>query len=272
MVTGSGNLNQAFHMIESTANTTVKYVRRLQADRRFRQREKAFVVEGTRWLRDLLGIEGMIKELLFTEQWCSRPEHAAYIKILEQSTVEPRPVSEAVMAAMSDTVTPAGVLAVLSMPRLPWPDSPSFILILDRIRTPGNLGTICRTAAAAGVEGVFLSPGTVDFYNPKVVRGSMGAHLRLPVVEASWNEIARGTGGMNVWLAAMAGERNYTTINWQERSALVIGSEAVGAGEKAGELATGRVSIPMHEATESLNAAVAAGILLFEVVRQRRLA
>jgi TrmH family RNA methyltransferase len=257
-------------MIESTANPSVKYVRRLQADRRFRQREQAYVVEGTRWLADLLSKAGAVREVFYTTAWHDRPEHADLLAQLAQSTVQPRPVSETVMAAMSDTVTPAGVLAVLPFARLPWPDQPSFLLILDRMRTPGNLGTICRTAAAAGVEGVLLTPGTVDFYNPKVVRGSMGAHLSLPVVAATWAKIARRTSGMRVWLAAAGSEQDYTAVNWQERSALIVGSEAAGAGEQAGELATGRVAIPLQGKMESLNAAVAAGILLFEVMRQRR--
>lgn len=255
-------------MIESTANTQVKYVRRLQTDRRFRQREGMFVVEGTRWLSDLLDLQRELKALFYTTAWRSRPEHTA---LLAQSPISPRPVSDAVMAAMSDTVTPAGVLAVLPMIALPLPEKPTFLLIMDRIRNPGNLGTICRTAAAAGVEGILLAPGTVDFYNPKVVRGGMGAHLRLPVQEASWTDIAAVTSGMPVWLAAASGAIEYTDVNWREPTALIIGSEARGGGEKAVRLATGRVSIPMHAATESLNAAVAAGILLFEVARQRRL-
>ena len=257
-------------MIESTANPIVKYVRRLQADRRFRQREQAFVVEGSRWLSDLLRKKAAIRELFYTREWHARPEHAALLAQLPPEAVAPRPVSEAVMAAMSDTVTPAGMLAVVAFVDLPWPERPTFLLILDRIRTPGNLGSICRTAAAAGVQGVLLTPGTVDFYNPKVVRGSMGAHLSLPVAETSWAEMAQWTSGMQVWLAAAEGGQIYHTINWQERSAVIIGSEAAGAGDRAGTLATGRVSIPLQRATESLNAAVAAGILLFEVVRQRQ--
>jgi RNA methyltransferase, TrmH family len=143
------------------------------------------------------------------------------------------------------------------------------LLVLDEISTPGNLGTMLRTAAAAGADGVLLGPGCVDLYNPKVVRGSMGAHLRLPAHSQSWDEIAQTVQRMQVWLATVQAERAYTAVNWQPPSALIIGSEATGASEAARQLATGSITIPMHAATESLNAAMAAGIILFEAVRQR---
>jgi TrmH family RNA methyltransferase len=173
---------------------------------------------------------------------------------------------------------------VLPFPELPRPAHPTFTLILDRLRDPGNLGTMLRTALAAGVEQVLLAPGTVDFSNPKVVRAAMGAHLRLSIADAGWDEIAgavadcdvwlAAAGGAvadcDVWLAAAGGARTYTAVDWTRSVALIVGSEAHGAGERARSLAQGRVSIPMASEVESLNAAVATAVILFEVVRQRR--
>ncbi|HLU08834.1 MAG TPA: RNA methyltransferase, partial [Oceanobacillus sp.] len=142
--------------------------------------------------------------------------------------------------------------------------------ILDNLRDPGNMGTILRTAAAAGVEVVLLSPGSVDAYNPKVLRGGMGAHFRIPVLEASWTRIAVYCRDLTVYLADMQGDVTYDAADWQQAWALIIGSEAHGESEEASALARQRVYIPMVSETESLNAAVAAGIILFEAARQRR--
>ncbi len=254
-------------MITSNKNSKVKYVVRLQAERRFRWREQAFVVEGTRWLAELADFGHPVKLVFFTEDWVDLPDHA---DILQQFAVPVQAVSPEVMAAMSDTETPAGVLAVVGMTPRPLPARPSLLLILDGVQNPGNLGTMLRTAAAAGVDGVLLGPGCVDPYNPKVLRGSMGAHLRLPVQALAWSEMEPLLAGLTVWLADVAEGLDYTAVSWQTPSALIIGSEAWGAGAEAVALADGRCTIPMHTATESLNAALAAGIILFEAARQRR--
>lgn len=257
-------------MITSLTNAKVKYVRRLQSDRRFRNQEKQYVVEGTRWLTELIELARPPALLFYTERWLETAVHA---QILQQlSTLGQSPpllTSEEVMQTMSDTSTPAGVLAVLPMQLPPLPANPTLLLVLDAINTPGNLGTMLRTAGAAGADGVLLGPDCVDLYNPKVVRGSMGAHLRLPVHSQTWAEIAETVQGMQVWVATVQAEKMYTAVNWQSPSALIIGSEATGAGQAARQIATSSITIPIHAATESLNAAMAAGIILFEAVRQR---
>jgi TrmH family RNA methyltransferase len=179
-------------------------------------------------------------------------------------------VSAEVMSACSDTVTPSGLLAVVPFPDIPLPPDPGWTLVIDNLRTPGNLGTILRTAAAAGVDQVLLSPGTVDPYNPKVVRGGAGASFFLPLARLSWRGIAACLQRARVWLAAAQGECVYTTVDWTRPTALIIGSEAHGASPEAIQLADGQVTIPMARTFDSLNAAVAAGILLFEIARQRR--
>ncbi len=255
-------------MITSTTNSKVKFVRRLQSDKRFRQREQAFVVEGTRWLQDIVAVQ-IVKpsHLFYTTAWY---ESAENVRLLPQLSGEQQVVSEAVMAAMSDTETPQGVLAILPQFTLPLPAQPTLLLILDGVSTPGNLGTMLRTAGAAGVEGVLLGPGSVDVYNPKVVRGSMGAHLRLPIYSLDWPEIGRLVKDLAVWAAVVDEGVPYSAVSWSQPSALMVGSEAWGIGKNGLQLATGKVTIPMAAQTESLNAAMAAGIILFEAVRQRR--
>ena len=254
-------------MITSVTNAKVKQVRRLQTDKRLRLREQLFVAEGTRWLKEIVRLLVTPDLVFYTEQWA---ETAVHTQLLHQLPTVPQLVSEPVMTAMSDTTTPPGILLVLPFQVLSIPTPSSFALILDGVTNPGNLGTMLRTAAAAGIDAVLLGPNCVDPYNPKVVRGGMGAHLRLPLLSLSWAEIAAQVAHMHVWLADVAEGVGYTAVDWRQPSALIIGSEARGAGVEAIALANaGLVTIPMRAETESLNAAMATGILLFEAVRQR---
>lgn len=252
-------------MITSLANSKVKYVRRLQSERRFRSREQAFVVEGTRWLTEFLQSTHSPTLIFHTAVW--QDHHAS---ILQQLDVPSQLVSEEVMAAISDTETPSGVLAIVPIQPRPLPKQPTLLLMLDGVTNPGNLGTMLRSAGAAGTEGVLLGPGCVDAYNPKVVRGGMGAHLRLPIHHVTWAEAAQILAGLAVWVATADGDRLYTAVSWQQPSAIIIGGEAHGPGSEAMALANGRIAIPMHHHTESLNAAVAASVILFEAARQRQ--
>ena len=255
-------------MITSAQNEKVKYIRSL-ARRRVRQREGRFVVEGTRLLDEMerAGIKPALG--FYTEPWAESPAGQRLLPLLRSAGEGAWPVTEAVMAACSDTQTPQGVLAVA--PFVSLEPRPGLLLILDGIRDPGNLGTILRSAESAGVGQVLLAPGTVDLYNPKVVRGAMGAHLRLPVHSQDWPSIGKRIGDRAVWLADAAAETIYHEVDWTQPSALMVGGEAFGAGQEAAELATGRVSIPMAGGTESLNAAMAATVILFEAARQRQI-
>jgi TrmH family RNA methyltransferase len=253
-------------MITSRANDRVKRVRRLLTDKRYRSQEGVFVVEGSRWLGELARAGVQPTEIYCTPDWLTAADQAA---LLGPLAVSPVLVEPGVLASMSDTDTAPGVLAVVPIPSRPIPETADLLLVLDGLANPGNLGAILRTAAAAGVGGVLLSPGAVDPTNPKVVRGSMGALLRLPVQVAPWEAIAARLAGREVWLAASAAGTSYTAVDWRRPAALIIGSEAQGAGAEAERAATGRLTIPMADETESLNAAVAAGVILFEAARQR---
>lgn len=254
-------------MITSTSNSKVKHVRRLQSDRRYRERQQAYVVEGANWLEEAVDAFAAEASIYHTAQWAADAHNAALLARFGQA---PQAVSDEVMAAMSDVETAPGALAVLPMRPKSLPASPTFLLVLDGVQTPGNLGTMLRTAAAAGVEGVLLAPGSVDAYNPKVLRGAMGAHLRLPIHSLEWEQIRAATAGTAVWLAAADGAVSYTDVNWRQPATLIVGSEAHGGGQQARALARGAVYIPMFANTESLNAAIAAGVILFEAARQRR--
>jgi len=225
-------------------------------------------VEGVRLCEEALRA-GVIPALLFYT-----PEVAAEERVMRLlqafADVGRRgvAVSEEVMRAISDTQTPQGLLAVV--PISEKPPKEGLLLIVDRLRDPGNLGTILRSAWAAGVGQVVTTKGTVDIYSPKVVRGAMGAHFHLSLApDKEWKEIEPLLEERQVLLADARGQVAYHEVDWSLPSALIIGGEAEGASEEAKRLAHKRAYIPMPGGAESLNAAVAASIILFQAARQQ---
>jgi len=255
-------------MITSSSNAKIKLVRSLQGRSRQRKAEKAFVAEGVRLVEEAVDEHWPMDFMLYDETLSERGL-ALIQRLREMEIADISQIIPDLMAEISDTETPQGILAVLARQRLPLPSSPSFILIADRIRDPGNMGTLLRTAEAAGVEGVLLAPGTVDAFSPKVVRAGMGAHFRLPILEQTWEEIQAVVKGMPVFLAESGKGLPLWRANFQQPLALLIGGEAFGASPKGTALATQKVTIPTPGHAESLNAAIAAGILIAEVLRQR---
>jgi TrmH family RNA methyltransferase len=191
------------------------------------------------------------------------------VSLFDETNAGREMVTDEVMAAMSSTETAPGILATVPMDPLPLPETSGLVLILDALTTPGNMGTMLRTAGAAPVNAVLLAPGCVDVYNPKVVRAAMGAHFRLPFSMLGWPEIVAYCGQNTIWLSEAGADNIYTEVEWRRPSALIIGNEARGASNEARHAAQGSISIPMARATESLNAAAAAAVILFEAARQR---
>lgn len=254
-------------MITSTSNPRVKWVRRLQTQRRAREQEGLFVIEGARWAHEAVAAEAPARLVLHTDHLDERAR--GLVNNLARLGAEVQSVSDPVMAACSETETPPGLLVVLPMLQLESPQPFDLALVVDRLRDPGNLGTLLRTALAAGVQAVFLTPGTVDAYNPKVVRAAMGAHLRLPLRTVEIEALGAALDGLDLWLAESGAGQRYDEVDWHRPVALVIGGEAEGVRTDLRRDAAGSVHIPLAKAAESLNAAVAAAVLLFEIARQR---
>jgi TrmH family RNA methyltransferase len=255
-------------VISSRTNSTVKYVCSLHR-RAVRHREQRFLVEGVRLTEEMMKAGREPVFLFYTEAISRQPRAQAFLDAARSSAAEVVAVSEDVMRVMSDTKTPQGILAVAEFPRVDAVES-SLSLVLDGVRDPGNLGTILRTAEAAGVGVVLTLRGTVDVYSPKVVRGAMGAHFRLPVrADCTWEDAQGAARQRQVLLADPRGGKPYYQVDWTLPTTLVVGGEAQGASAEARALATTLVTIPMKGSAESLNAAVATSILLFEAARQR---
>jgi RNA methyltransferase, TrmH family len=256
-------------MITSKDNPRIKLARALQGDSKTRQTDGAFVVEGIRLVEEALASKWEFKWAIYTDELGERGQALVQDMIVQGIPVEQ--VTPKIMQSASDTRSPQGVLAVIQYRPLPLPKKLDFVLVVDELRDPGNLGTMLRTAAAAGVGAVVLSSGSVDPFSPKVLRSAMGAHFRLPIETLAWDEIRLVIlrHGLAAYLAAAEAGELYTQLDFRHPTALVIGGEAAGASDQAQQAVTGQLCIPMPGGGESLNAAVAAAILMYEVVRQR---
>lgn len=271
-------------MITSPANAHVKLIRLLATNRKERARERLFVLEGVRLISDARAAQATLPLLLYEpEQLASTPAGAtllAQIADLPQSY----PATARVLAAATATVTPQGVVALAQMPQ--WDiaqlgqraASAGPVLVLDTLQDPGNAGTLLRSAVAAGVRAVLSTIGTVDLYSPKVVRAGMSAHFALPLLpDLTWAAIhvtlhtLLGPAPL-IYAADMHGDLPYYAADWLQPAALIIGNEAHGISAAARAAASQLLSIPMCASTESLNAAIAGSVILFEALRQRRVA
>lgn len=255
--------------ITSVTNDKVKFARSL-ARKKERMAAQQLLLEGTRLVQEASNA-GFAPTVVFYERAAFRSDaRLRQLVVGFQRGIDVHEVSEPVMRALSDTETPQGIAAIVSLPQLPIPSDPKLLLVVDRLRDPGNLGTILRTAWAANVAAVLLAPETADAFNPKVVRAAMGAHFHVPTASLGWDKIAERLASIpRVYLGDSEGALNYADADWTPPCALIVGGEAEGVSEPARALARGTISIPMPGHAESLNAAVATGILLFEAVRPR---
>ncbi|HEX2697963.1 MAG TPA: RNA methyltransferase [Anaerolineales bacterium] len=281
-------------MISSNQNPKIKLARALSGRPKERREASAFLAEGVRLVEEAVAANWPFRFVLYSDELTERGNEL--VKKLEDKKVEIEKVESSLLQSMSETETSQGILAILNHVPLSIPQSPNFVLILDTIRDPGNLGTLLRSADAAGVQAVLIPPETTDAFAPKVVRAGMGAHFRLPIQSMSWDQIrefisvphadplrpayggdtspksatdlGEAGGGLKVFLADMDGQSCWET-DLRAPLALIVGGEAEGASEQARKLANALVKIPMAGKTESLNAAVAGSVLMFEVLRQR---
>lgn len=256
-------------MITSTSNPRVKLLRSLH-ERKHRRAEGLCLVEGVRLLDEALASGFPVNPILYSPERLSSSAAGRALRPRLERLQEAEEIDERVLAALADTVTSQGVVAAVRMPALvPLPPA-GHVLILDGIADPGNAGTMLRTARAAGAAGVIATRSTTDLWSPKVLRAGLGAHFHLALhSDAAWPSLPELVGQRPLLLAVAHGGAPYWEIDWFQPSAIVIGSEAHGPSESAASESARQVTIPMAEGAESLNAAVAAAILLFAARRGR---
>ncbi len=240
-------------------------VRDLQR-RKARERHQRFVAEGVRTVEALFASPLPVIGLLVTAALADEERGRALLHLAAQRGVAVHNVSDTELESAADTDTPQGVLAVADIPHrvLCTPPAVARFLVLDALQDPGNVGTVIRTAAALGVTATLALPGTVDLWNAKVVRSSMGALFTHLVVAATWETVSSflGAEGIPLWAADTDGRPLDGTILLPDRLALAVSNEGAGLSSHVAEAAAERVAIRMSPGIESLNVAVATGILL----------
>lgn len=259
-------------MIESPSNAHVKRIRSLAADRKERRRERLFVLEGVRLVAEALAQAGALESVLYAPDQLDQTAAGRELHMQLQQLPQAHPATAQAVVAASDTVHPQGVVALARWPQVE-PGLPGVVLVLDAIQDPGNMGTLLRSAEAIGVAEVLCTRGAVDAYSPKVVRAAMGAHLRLALTQdLNWDETSERLSFVDhIYAADADGRMPYYAADWRQPAALIIGNEAHGLSEDARALAGNLLNIPMRGSAESLNAAVAGSVILFEAQRQRML-
>jgi TrmH family RNA methyltransferase len=256
-------------MLTSLQNPLVKQIRRLH-HAKYRRQQASFLLEGTHLLQEAIATTWPLEVVCATPIWqVKQPQLWAQIQ-----PIVPRIelVSPEVLAVMATTVQPDGVVAIATSRPQSLPRFTQLGLVLDQIQDPGNLGTMIRTAAAAGAEGILLSENSVDLENPKVLRASAGTWFRLPLATASLllpqlQHYQRE--GLQVVATTPTAPLEYWQVDLRRPTLVLVGNEAAGLSKPLLQLADQQVRIPLAAGVESLNAAIAAALLLYEAQRQR---
>lgn len=254
-------------MITSKTNAKLKNIRKLLDSNKARKEQGLFVVEGIKMTNEIpssFNCQVYMSESFYKEN-----------KNLNYKNIEI--VSDDVFKSVSDTVTPQGILALVSIDDLrrakdlknqkESAKEKQSVLILDGISDPGNLGTMIRTAEAAGVRAIYLSRNSADLYNPKTIRSTMGSIFRVPVYTCELGEKINELKeeGFSIYAAALDGAQFFNEIKYALKNAIVIGNEANGISKEVLELADKKIKIPMEGEVESLNAAISAAVLMYHV-------
>ncbi|EGG82446.1 RNA methyltransferase, TrmH family, group 3 [Lachnospiraceae bacterium 2_1_46FAA] len=257
-------------MITSTGNAQVKELLQLQKKSKVRNERNIFLVEGIKMFFE--APRNRIEKVFISETLFDRKKQELNLDGLKVEIL-----SDKVFSHVSDTKTPQGILCIMRQKKTKleeiFAQKPEHLMILDNLQDPGNLGTIVRTAEGAGVSGIILSKDCVDIYNPKTIRSTMGSIYRMPFLyvedlENTIEEVKKQD--IKVYAAHLQGKNNYDEENYKTGCAFLIGNEGNGLRDEIAEKADIWVKIKMHGEVESLNAAIASSILMFEVCRQRR--
>lgn len=261
-------------MITSVANQKVKQVVAWQTKAKERKKDNIFLVEGLKMFEE--APEKSIKEVYIEESLLKKLKKGSEVyNKLERVGYEA--VSSEVFRKMSDTQTPQGVLAIVERPAYDFEkllkiENPLFV-VLEDLQDPGNLGTIIRTGEGAGVSAVFMTKNTVDIYNPKTIRATMGSIYRVPfAIVEDVKELILGlhNAGIRTYAAHLAGKDYYDSFSFKEGTAFLIGNEGNGLQKETADAASAYLKIPMEGQVESLNAAIATSLLMYEAHRQRK--
>lgn len=256
--------------ITSKDNETIKHIKKLK-EKKYRDEYKEFIVEGIKMIEEALEEKAKIKSIIICDD-CKNQGTIPSNLMYEIAKLDCIYVSEKVFISITDVVNPQGIMAIVEKPdnseeQINYKENN--FLLLDNIQDPGNIGTILRTADSLNIKQIIASKGTADVYNPKVVRSTMGAIFRVKLIEVkdlvkTVKELKKHK--IKVYATDLKTEKSIYDVDYS-KTAIVIGNESNGVSKEVLEEATDRIKIPMTGKTESLNAAVATSIILYEAFR-----
>lgn len=266
---------EVFLEVKTTKQAT-RFARDLKK-RKHRQLTSRFLIEGVNFVEDALIDRAALDYMLVSDKFWQRKKGKRIIDLASSRGIRVFSVKENVLAKLADTETPQGIVAVCQIPV--WNKDEiicgqdALVVALDGLQDPGNLGTIIRAGAGAGVSGFFLGEGTVDLYNPKVLRSTMGTVFRVPtfyqVELVSLIKRLKSLGFTTIAADPRARIKYYCADFKKGPLLFIIGNESRGIRKELLDIVDLKVSIPLSEGVESLNAAVAAALIFYEVYRQR---
>lgn len=264
------------YTITSKENKLIKHIKDLHL-RKCRDSQNQFFVEGIKMCREAISCGGDVAIIVVCPDMLLRVNGGKeFLADLKKSAKSIESVPENIFRLISDTETPQGVLAVVGKRSEVLKDyrfkPDALYILLDKLQDPGNVGTIIRTADAVGACAVLLSNGCADSYNPKVLRSSMGSIFRISVfekVDLAEAIIVMQKQGISIVASSLKAEKYHFEIKYSEGIGLIIGSEAHGIDEELLKMADVSIKIPIPGGAESLNASVAAGVLMYEIIRSR---
>lgn len=267
-------INNSISTIASVQNSLVKQIRKLHQPK-YRQQQQLCLLEGTHLILEALSTHYPLTTVCGTLSWQTR--HPQLWQQLQQYASRTEVVTEEVLKALATTVHPDGIVAIApSKPPIPLSLPRSGLgLVLETVQDPGNLGTIIRSAAAAGVEGLWVSADSVDLDHPKVLRASVGAWFRLPMaVSPDLKTLVQQSRQRHVQVVATSAQADttYWQIDWCRPSLVLLGNEGAGLSPELAALAHTSTSIPMSGGVESLNVALSAALIAYEAYRQKMIA
>ena len=259
----------SFKHITSRDNPIFKQLKRLAESSRERRKEGKTLLDGAHLVNDYMQAFGEPLQLIIAEGQSSREVTGMIQDLSEVPTIM---VTTLMFAELSPVVSPTGLVAMVNTPTIPPPEKIDFALMLEDIQDPGNLGSLFRSAAAAGVNIVYLSQGCAEAWSPKALRGGQGAQFRLPIMEradliAEIQAFKQAQNGQ-VLATTMQGESLFQQ-DLKTSTAFIMGNEGAGLSPSIIDASTRRVSVPMKDSVESLNVTSAASVCLFETFRQR---
>ena len=260
-------------IISSKDNELIKHIKKLK-EKKYRDLNNEYIIEGTKLIKEAIEENANIKQILICDN-CQNTDIIPKELMYEIAKYECIYVTEKIFKNISDVNTPQGILAIIEKnnKETQIDYSQDIIVVLDDIQDPGNLGTILRTVDSIGLTQIIVSKGTADCYNPKVVRSTMGAIFRVKIIESedlenTLKEVKKHQ--FKITVSSLQTKNTIYDINY-DKKVIIIGNEANGVEQKIQDIADEKIKIPMLGKTESLNASVATGIILYEYVRQKRM-